>query len=277
MRRLASALTLLACLAAAPAASAGDELKPGPHQEAVSAGAVSATLDYQLKSSFEASGIRLAITRDGAPAAVQGATLDDPCEGCAGVPLGARDSGLKSLALRDLTGDGEPEAIVDLFTGGAHCCWVMALFGWDPASATYRRLVRNWGDPGYRIVGDGDLVSADDGFAYVFCAFACSVMPVQVFRDRDLRLVDITAERPELIARDLREIRSSLRSARRGPKDERFAVNGILPALCADLYRLGRGAECRRELAASRRRGETPKPYGARVLKFLRKNGYIRG
>lgn len=289
MRRLVSALALTACLVAAPAAAAQDEPKPGPRQETASVGSVTATLDYVMASFFEATDIRLSIMRDGAAAVVEGANLTNPCRECAGAPVGGRDSSMKSLTLRDLTGDGDPEVVVDLYTGGAHCCWVMAVFGWDPARSAYRRVVRNWGDPGFRIADlaaapGAEILSADGSFAYAFCAYACSAMPGQVFRYQDFRLVNVTKEFPARIRREIRELRSSLRDIRRQPKDDRFALKGILPALCADLYLLRRGAECRRDLSVALRRGELSRdqadigPSGRRyvrqVLGFLKRTGY---
>ena len=37
----------------------------------------------------------------------------------------------KHVALRDLDADGEPEAIVGLFTGGANCCVLVLAYGYD--------------------------------------------------------------------------------------------------------------------------------------------------
>jgi hypothetical protein len=234
--------------------------------------------------------VRLTIARDGA---VLSQSLSDLCEGCDGaVPFGALGMGdprdTTSLTLRDLTGDGDPEVLVDLYTGGAHCCTVMALFGWDAATSSYRRLVRNWLDPSYRVAdltgGPGaELLSYDASFAYAFCAYACSLMPEQIFRYDGSRLVNVTRDFPARIERDVRQIRNEVRRVRRKP-DQRYALKGFLPALCADLYLLNRGAECRSELSTALRRGELAnepldivaggRKYMRQVLRFLQRAGY---
>src|SRR5262249_41477305 len=60
-----------------------------------------------------------------------------------------------------------PQAIVDLYTGGAHCCFVTRFYELGRSGAHV--VTRNWGDPGYvlkdlRHDGQTELVSADDRF-----------------------------------------------------------------------------------------------------------------
>jgi hypothetical protein len=45
----------------------------------------------------------------------------------------------RHIGLRDLNGDGEPEAVVGLFTGGASCCALVLAYGYDAAANVYRR------------------------------------------------------------------------------------------------------------------------------------------
>src|SRR5581483_10268931 len=75
------------------------------------------------------------------------------------------------LTIRDLDGDGEPEILVDLYTGGAHCCYWTAILHYD--GHTYRGTAELWGDPGYRLQdldrdGRPELLTNDDRFAYQF-------------------------------------------------------------------------------------------------------------
>lgn len=280
-RMIAVAAVLVGALALS--APAGAQSTVGPRRETASSGAVSATLSYVVRDFSQAANVRLAVTRNGAPAALDG-NLDRLCRGCAGaIPVGGlAGSEQTSIAFADLTGDGDPEILVDLYTGGAHCCSVMALYAWDPATSRYRRLARDWGDPGYRIAGRR-LVSADDRFAYAFCAYVCSAMPIQVFSYRAFGLVDVTRRFPGQVRADLAGLRGALRQAHRH-RDQRFAIKGLLPAICADLLLLRRGPSCRRELSAALRRGELARMpgdltaggrgYVRRVLAFLRRTGY---
>jgi hypothetical protein len=298
MARIAAAAALVAALLALSAPVASAQGKPGPRTETQSAGTVTATLSYTLLDFSQARDVRLAITRAGVPAAVpDGGSVAAGCKFCRrAAPIGGLqedmtggDQPVSSLTLADLTGDGDPEIIVDLFTGGAHCCSVSVIYGWDATANAYRRLDRLWGDPGYSLAdlpgGAGpELVTFDDRFAYAFCAYVCSAMPEQIFRYQDFGLVNVTREYPDRTRADLRSLRGARRQARRH-RDEGFSIKGILPALCADLYLLDRGTQCRRELHRALRRGELRKRRGdisehdnrayiRAVLAFLAKTGY---
>jgi hypothetical protein len=289
MRRLLPAAAVLAALVLPAAAQAA--ASTGPRQDTASRGRVTATLDYRLVAPYEARDVRLTVVRDG-ETVLDGDRVEEGCRGCRGaVPVGGLEgSRASSLTLRDLDGDGAMDVLVDLYTGGAHCCAVTALYRWDAAAARYRRLVHVWGDPGYRLVDAGhdgrlEFLSADDRFAYAFCAYVCSVMPVQVWRLEDGRLADVTREFPDLVRRDLKRVRRSLRRARTHDASG-YALKGVLPALCADQYLLHRGSACRRALETALRRGELDRSaldlapggrkYVRAVLRFLRKTGYRR-
>jgi hypothetical protein len=296
MARIAAAAALVAALLALSAPVASAQGKPGPRTESQSAGTVTATLTYTLLEFVQARDVRLAITRAGVPATVpDDGRVAAGCRFCRGAaPIGGLQEGsggepVSSLTLADLTGDGDPEVIVDLFTGGAHCCSVSVIYGWDAATNAYRRLDQLWGDPGYSLAAlpggpAQELVTFDDRFAYAFCAYVCSAMPEQVFRYQDFGLVNVTREYPDRIRADLRALRGTLRQARRH-RGEGYSIKGLLPAVCADLYLLDRGAQCRRELARALRRGELRKrrgdisehynrAYVRAVLEFLTKTGY---
>jgi hypothetical protein len=163
-----------------------------------------------------------------------------------------------SLTLRNVWGSAPPEAIVDLYTGGAHCCFQSFVL-----LSSGRLLFRNWGDPGYRIerrAGTTGFVSADDRFAYAFTAFAGSALPVQVWSiDRAGRFVDVTSTRLDLVRADAaRAWRGYVHE--RGKRDT--DVRGVVAGWCADEYRLGRAAACRAELARALGRGFLDGPTG---------------
>ena len=80
---------------------------------------------------------------------------------------------LSSFQVVDLNGDGEPEVLVTIYSGGAHCCYSSALYGLDRSSGRYLTLTRSWGDyPPHlqRYGGTSQLVivHAANSFAYVF-------------------------------------------------------------------------------------------------------------
>ena len=255
-----------------------------PRHEQLTSGAITATLAYSLQQSPPiAAGAKLSITRGGRTA-LSGDDLGAACDLCSGaIPVGGLPgSAAPSLAIRDLAGDGEPEVLVDLFTGGAHCCSITVIYRYAPATGTYTRIAKLWGDPAYQVLApapDGGpplLKTADDRFANAFCAYVCSLLPGQLFRLGSGGLRDVTRHFPQLVSADLADLDHVLSHARRTPSD-RFAIKGILPAVCADYYLLGRRAGCDRLLVGAARRGElapTPARYARRVRRFLRRLGY---
>jgi hypothetical protein len=296
MRTITALCAAIVCLIAAPSAFAAAK---GPQTETASAGGVTATLTYTMKTEYEAADLRLAITRNGVPATLEGgANPNNGCgEGCeVAIPIGALSydgNKINSLTLTDLDGNGEAEVIVDTYTGGAHCCSVSAIYGWDPATNQYRHLVQFWGDPGYVLKDLGgqpgqELVSADDRFAYTFCAYVCSAMPVLVYRYENFQLVDVTKDFPLQMRQQDRDLQKTIKQLGR-KKADRFAVRGMLPALCANLYRLGEGASCEAQLNRALKRGWLAqvsgdkaadwaggKQYIARVHRLLAKYGYTQ-
>ncbi|HEX5853090.1 MAG TPA: hypothetical protein VFY36_08355, partial [Solirubrobacteraceae bacterium] len=122
------------------------------------------------------------------------------------------------MFVRDLNSDGEPEVLLDLYTAGAHCCYLSRFFFFD--GQRYRSLQHNFGDAGYRVKdfdGDGtpELVSADARFGYQFSSFASSLFPLQVWRYDGEELRDVTRTFPAQIRSDLRRAWRLYRNALR--------------------------------------------------------------
>ena len=291
MRSITAFCAAIACLIAAPSAFAA---ATGPQTETETVGGVTATLTYTKKSDYEVADVRLSITRNGVPATLEGGA--DPAAGCEecenAIPVGSLSDDLKSLTLADLDGNGEVEVIVDTYTGGAHCCSISAIYGWDPTANQYRHLVQYWGDPSYSLKDLGgapgeELVSADPRFAYTFCAYVCSAMPVLIYRYENFALVDVTKQFPQQLRSQNRDLRKSIRELA-AKKSDHYAIRGVLPALCANLYRLGQGAACRAQLQTALKRGwlaQVPgdkaadwaggRKYIQRLNRTLKKYGYI--
>ena len=190
--------------------------------------------------------------------------------------------------MRDLDQDGEPEVVVDLYTGGAHCCVVSQIFRYRSARDDYRPSRAFWGNPGYGFAdydGDGrpELVTRDDRFAYAFTAYAASVSPIRIWHYDAGALVDVTRDFPAVIARDAAELWRLYGRFRRSRFPE---VRGVLAAYLADKALLGEEEEGWRRLRAALARGELGRApakdgyaAGARYLEklrtFLRTTGYI--
>jgi len=270
MRPLRSCLVALALLCAAAPAHASTA-----GYRSVTAHGVRATLSWQGGAGPLVEHPRLTITRQGARM-VDHRSLGAICDLC-----GSAVAPRRALHVRDLDADGEPEVIVDLFSGGAHCCSTTIIF--VLRADHYRARLASWGNSGYRIEdlnGDGrkELTTDDDRFAEEFTAYAMSWRPPRVFQLVGQKLVDATRSFPALATKDIADIDAFLPKARKGG-DPR----GLIAARMADLALLGRQAEIDPYLAAARRRGDLkgmgPWPAGetfeVALKKFLRKTGYL--
>ena len=105
--------------------------------ESASSGAVTAELSYikrgRGRGEFrfdEFRDFRVRILRGGV--VLYDKPVGKPCEEFC-TPTESALTG-KHIGLRDLNGDGEPEAIVDLFTGGTSCCVMVFAYGYDAAA-----------------------------------------------------------------------------------------------------------------------------------------------
>jgi hypothetical protein len=167
------------------------------------------------------------------------------------------------LRVRDLDADGEPEVVLDLYTGGAHCCVEALVYRYHPERRAYLGRRYGFGNAGYRMVdpdrdGRPELESADDRFAYAFTSYAASVLPLRIFRLERGQLVDVTRRFPALIRREADRLWHGYLRARR---DRGNDLRGLLAAWAADMHLLGRGQEAWSRLEQAYRRGDLgPRP-----------------
>ena len=265
------------------AAPAGAQVAAG--SKSVTDGQVTATLSWQTGENF-AEHPALQITRAGV-AAFSG-NLEDHCKACN--YLTDTDS---ALQVRDLDGDGEPEVLVDTFSGGAHCCTIAQVYRWDGVGGVgYRHLTYNFGDIGYSLQdlnhdGRPEFVTADDAFAYAFSAYAFDEFPLLILaygtdRSGKTALRDVTAGFPKMVAAEARSFRREIPKSQHGG-DPR----AVIAAYVADLYRLGEFKQANAYLESALRRGLLKSPFGpgpdvwpagrkyiSELKKFLKKHGY---
>jgi hypothetical protein len=265
---LTIALVLCAALALAAGALAVSQT--------ARAGQVAATFSYSVKKhklllptySHET----LTITRAGHVA--YGARVTG-CVGCS--PAGLEHDSVRVL---DIDNTGEPNVILGLYTGGAHCCWVAQVFSYDAATQTYVEGRRNFGDPSYALKrlspgGPYRFVSADDHFAYAFTSFAGSGLPLQIFSYQSNGFIDVTRSYPALIVKDaalwLRLFKHNLKNG-----------TGPLAAWAADEELLGKDKLVQSALKAQLKAGHlvggfvNGKRYIRQLNKLLHELGYER-
>jgi hypothetical protein len=265
--------TALAAFAALAALVPGAAAKT----ETATSGAVTATLSYEhTEDSPEWNDLLLTIARGGTQVLAADPSFGD-CQPpyCGPGGFANRDS----VLTQDLDGDGEPEVIVDLYTGGAHCCYLSRFYRWDGTG--YVPADRNFGDPGYRIAdldGDGvqELITSDYRFGYVFTAFAFSLMPVRIYDLRAGRWELVTTRFPDRIRKDAKANWHYFRKASRQGEPR-----GAIAAWVADQYMLGHKASARRTLRRLARQGRlhgefpsSQRKFVHNLLVFLAKRGY---
>jgi hypothetical protein len=277
-RSFVAALAAALGLAVLPAAASADDAG----SQTASAGTVSATLTWG-KAEFGVSNPRLVIVRagatlfDGSPVAGSDGCKDGYCSF---LPSGKRKQALQVV---DLNGDGEPEVLVDAYTGGAHCCSVTELAAFNGTGYAIQELF--WGDPGYELKdldGDGkpEFVSLDDAFAGAFTSFAASFFPPYVVDyDPTVKgsLRDVTDHFVALIRKNQQQALHALKRARR----QHYETLGAVAAYVADFYLLGDPGHVRPYLKRARKRGDlrtisgpAPRNFERRLLAFLKKQGY---
>jgi hypothetical protein len=277
-RRRAVAAAAVLALAVLPGAASADDAG----SLTASAGAVQATLTWD-KAEFGVANPRLAIVRGGATLfdASPVASSDSCRDGyCSFLASGKRKSALQVV---DLNGDGEPEVLVDAYSGGAHCCALTEILAFNGTG--YGVTEAYWGNTGYELQdldvdGKPELVGYDDAFAGAFSSFAASFFPPRVVDyDPSVKgaLRDVTDHFVALIRKNQRQALHALKRARR----QHYETLGIVAAYVADMYLIGDNDAVRPYLKRARKRGDlrtisgrAPRSFERQLLAFLKKQGY---
>jgi hypothetical protein len=248
-----------------------------------SSGATSATLSWKAgKDGVGVSDPHLTISRSGATVFNQ--SIADVCGlGCVLVADSPEYADESVLKVADLDGDGEPEVLVDTFSGGAHCCISTRVYSYRPASVSYTRdPTFQWLDASYKLEdldadGRPELVGFDASFSYAFASYAGSEFPplVQSFRRNAASgkgsFTNVTRRFPALIRTHAAQMLTLIRKAR---PSKVYEIQGAVAAYVADEYLLGHGSVGRAEMSRDRRRRLVHKGFSAEVLKFLKHAGY---
>jgi hypothetical protein len=274
VRRVIAIISVSAvCLIAAPVALA--------RTESASAGSVTATFAFQGKvPRFH--GLHLTISRGGAVVYDQPVVSKFCDKLCWPGPAVTRRSSIQAV---DLEGTGDPDIVLDLYSGGAHCCTVVQIFSFDPATATYVKTERVFGDPDAKVVdlghtGHFEFLTADDSFAYRFTDFAASGLPIEILTFANRRFTDVTRSYPALIAKDAA---LWLRAFKAQAKQQYPDSVGVIAAWAADQDLLGHAKLVSRFLHRQAVAGHLNAPFEAggtkfvaKLQKFLRRRGYLR-
>ena len=163
-------------------------------------------------------------------------------------------SRLDSVSGQDITGDGNPDLVVERYSGGASCCvsYVLLSLGEELTStslpldsstqATFRDLDAD---------GILEVIGTDDSFRCVLCCCANSPLPTVVLRyDRERGYIPASPDFPEIYDAVIPEYEAKAEGRWNGPFEEQDPTGRcyVLPLVLAYLYS-GRGAEAWAALA----------------------------
>jgi hypothetical protein len=272
-------------IAAAPASAA-------TRTETSASGQVTANFTYDYKrtsfGTYDFENLHVTIDRAGARLVDQ--KVADVCDACEGWPADMGSKATQSVTVRDLDADDEPEVLVDLFSGGANCCWYTISYRYDEALNKYvSKVLRPGLSFPYTLKdldknGIPEFRSVDYRFAYKYGSNADTPRPLRIFNWDAGKLVDVTMAFPRLAAKDAADMYKGYLQYR---KVKDVNVRGLLAAYLADSYRAGNGRVAWRRVVAAYRRGDVDKkfegdvgPHGKAYLtslrRFLNKLGYLR-
>jgi hypothetical protein len=220
---------------------------------------------------------RLTIVKSGQQLYSQPVTSPQCGTQCGPGEFGKNASSVKVI---DLEGNGQPDVILELFTGGANCCFVDQVFSFDPGTSTY---VKTEGD-----FSSGALIkplganhqwvfeSADYRFKYEFTDGADSGQPIQIWSFGNGQFTDVTRQfRKQISADAARWLRFFNKNLSNGV--------GLIAAWAADEELLGHDKLVQSKLAFEARKGNlrdgsngiaTGKRFVKALNRFLKKTGY---
>jgi hypothetical protein len=268
-------------IAASPAAAA-------TRTETAKSGQTTATFTYDYKKTrfgtYDFSNLHVTIDR-------AGVRLVDESVQDQAWPADLGGKGTTSVTVRDLDADDEPEVLVDLYSGGANCCWYSLSWRFDENQNKYlKKLLRPGLSFPYTLKdldknGIQEFRSLDYRFAYKYGSNVDTPRPLRIFNwGPGGKLVDVTMAFPQLAAQDAADMYKGYLKFR---KVKDVNVRGLLAAYLADSYRAGNGRVAWRRVVAAYRRGDVDArfkgddgPHGRQFLislrRFLTKLGYLR-
>jgi hypothetical protein len=214
---------------------------------------------------------RLTIVRAGQQLYDQAVTAHLCGTRCGPGAFGARAS---SVRVADIEGNGEPDVVLELFSGGASCCFIDQVFSYDPGTMTYSKTEQNfaYGAVLTKISGRWRFKSADGGFLCAFTDCAGSGQPIQIFSFSAGRFHNLTRHYPKLIRSD---------AARWLGAFKHHLSNGVglIAAWAADEELLGNNKQVQSTLSSEAAKGDLRDGSGglASGKKFIKKlNALLR-
>ncbi len=187
----------------------------------------------------------------------------------------------RSLGIAALQPHRPANVILELFSGGANCCFIDQVFSYDPGRKTFVKTEQDFGNAGALIKPIGpqhrlEFRSANPAFQYAFTDGADSGEPIQIWQFGSRAFADVTRSYPGLIRKD---------AARWWKFFKLDLVNGVglIAAWAADQELLGNDPLVQSVLATQANQGHlragnsgnaTGSAFVAKLNRFLVKQGY---
>ena len=124
---------------------------------------------------------------------------------------------VESIAAVDIKGNGEKSIMINTFTGGAHCCFILYIAEMNGGKLVFTDTI-SWGDSYYEakdLDNDGkmELVGSYVGMAYEFTSFAGSQFPILIYGYKNGRVQVVNADFKKFVFEDIEEFKKELMSA----------------------------------------------------------------
>jgi hypothetical protein len=246
--------------------------KPSPWvKKTVIAGAVKAVLSYERSASAPRfRDVRLKVFHNGTRVyneAIPRDRVDDQV---------LAEQADTAFQVRDLDLDGQPEIIVDLFTGGTHCCTYSQIYRFEASSGSYQAMQHKWGNSFYQLAdfdqdGRPEFQSRDDRFTGKFTSFAASANPMQIWHYDHGKMVDRTRDYTAPVEASANQ--HLLAMQRIGNAHD---TKGVVAAYMADRYTLNQASDSW-QLMEKLYQGDDREKFFREVEQFLKQTGYTSG
>ncbi|MGI9185861.1 MAG: hypothetical protein ACR2GZ_13040 [Solirubrobacteraceae bacterium] len=188
----------------------------------------------------------------------------------------------RSIGIAALQPHRPATVILELYSGGANCCFIDQVFSYDPGGKTFVKTEQDFGNAGALIKPIGphhrfEFRSANPAFQYAFTDGADSGEPIQIWQFGDRAFTDVTRSYPGLVRTD------AARWFRFFKRDLANGV-GLIAAWAADQELLGHDALVQSVLATQANQGHlragpaggnaTGHAFVVKLNRFLVKQGY---
>lgn len=166
---------------------------------------------------------------------------------------------ISDIKTYDFSGIGNKELVIEYYTGGAHCCFILNICSIQNDNFTVLDSLY-LGNAGYRIEdlnndGELELIAGNDMFAYAFTNYAQSRFAIQIYKFKNSRLIPANKEfENEVLAHikvlndELKEYTKNGFECPQNTDEETFntdagAVQAILAPIIADYHSIGMSAK----------------------------------